>query len=134
MRERRAKILAALAALAVAALAGLVVVYPGIRDFPLGDDVYARRAVTDRVVTDGPDGEVVELNTKEASDSTVERVLGEGGLLLVRVACSAGVAFLTGAVVYRVLRGRYGFTTTDRAPKPTPVGGGSTKVSTDEAA
>jgi hypothetical protein len=104
-----ARVIAGVAALAVGLLAGFVVLYPGVRDFALDDDVYARRAVTDRVVTEGPDGRIVKQTTKEAGDSTLERALGDGGMLLVRMGVAVAAAFLTGAVVYRVLLGRYGF-------------------------
>ena len=57
----------------------------------------------------GRRGRTVTVTSKPADDSTLERALGEGGLLLVRVGIAAAAAFLAGAVVLRVLLGRYGF-------------------------
>jgi hypothetical protein len=109
VNERAARTIAGFAAFGVLLLSMYVIVYPGVRDFSVDDDVYARRAVTDRVVTETPDGRTVELTTKEAGDSTLERAMGDGGMLLLRVGVAFAVAYLTGAVVQRVLLGRYGF-------------------------
>lgn len=109
MEESKAKLGAGLAAAAVAVLATVVVVIPGVRDFSWDDDVYERRLVTERTVTEAPAGTTTVEKTTVADDSTVERALGDGGLLLVRLGVAAGAAFLAGAVVLRVLLGRYGF-------------------------
>ena len=109
MAESTAKAAAGIAAALIAVLAGFVVVWPGIRDFSLGEDVYERRTVTETTRTEGPAGTTIVTKTIVADDSSVERALGDGGLLLVRIGVAAAAAFLAGAVVLRILLGRYGF-------------------------
>ncbi|HEX8803080.1 MAG TPA: hypothetical protein VF743_02770 [Acidimicrobiales bacterium] len=109
MEEDDAKRYAGGVALVVFALALVVVVLPGLRELSLEDGVYERRMVTEVVRTEGPDGTEVRTTTKPSDDSTLERALGDGGLLLVRLGVAVAAAFLAGAVTIRILLGRYGF-------------------------
>lgn len=109
MAESTAKAVAGFAAALIGLLACFIVVWPGIRDFSLGEDVYARRTVTETTRTEAPTGTTTVTKTVLADDSALERALGDGGLLLVRIGVAAAAAFLSGAVVLRILLGRYGF-------------------------
>lgn len=76
--EGTSKRWASIAALAVALVAVVLVVIPGVRDLSFDADVYERRVVTETVVEDGPNGRTVTKTSKAADDSAIERSLWSG--------------------------------------------------------
>jgi DNA-binding XRE family transcriptional regulator len=126
MRRRRKTIAdwtAGVLALIVLGLGGLVVVKPAVDNW---DDLYRSHpfevgTATERVIKER-DGKPTErtITREQASASLPERVLGNSGLLLLRLSLVALTAFLAAAVLHRALLGNYGLRASPVAPR-TPV-------------
>lgn len=86
----------------------VLVVAPALTDANF-DTVYEPRTTVEEVVTRTTEGTETRTTTKEADASPLERSLGDGGLVLARIAIVALVAFLAGAMVQRTLLGAYAF-------------------------
>jgi DNA-binding XRE family transcriptional regulator len=88
------------------------------------DDLYRGnpfevRTTTERVEKDrGGKGSETTITRKEAGGSFVERGLGNGGLLFIRVTLVALAALLLAAVVQRAVLGDFGLRPRARAPRP----------------
>jgi DNA-binding XRE family transcriptional regulator len=111
MRRAVADWSAGVLAVAVLALGGLIVVKPAIDNWDelYRADPFATQITTERVDRDRAGKRTeTKVTTRWASDSFVERGLGNSGLLLVRVALVALAAFLVAAVLHRALLGSYG--------------------------
>jgi DNA-binding XRE family transcriptional regulator len=121
-RARVADWCAGVAAIIVFALGGLVVVKPAVdhwNDVYRGDPYRAETTTqTQRTKAAGQPAIRTTVTTKESSSYT-ERALGKGGLLLLRLALVALVAFLVAAVVQRIILGSYGLRT---RPSAEPAG------------
>jgi DNA-binding XRE family transcriptional regulator len=111
-------------AVAILAFGGLVVVKPAVDNW---DDLYranpfAAHTATETVVTQRTGKPPTESTTKstEASPSFTERVLGNSGLLFLRLVIVALAALLAGAVLHRALLGSYGLRVEPR-PSARPV-------------
>lgn len=99
-------------AVIVLALGGLVVVKPAVDhwdDLYRGDPFQVGR--TTQTVKRERAGKPIErtTTTTKASASLVERVLGNSGLLLLRLTIAVLAAFLAAAVLHRAILGNYGF-------------------------
>jgi DNA-binding XRE family transcriptional regulator len=113
---------AALLAIAILALGGLIVVKPALDNW---DDVYrsdpfAVGTTTQKVRSSDRDAQRAKVSrtattTTEDSSSFVERLLGKSGTLMLRLGLVALVAFLAGAVLQRALLGSYALRV---APRP----------------
>lgn len=103
----------------VLALGGLVVVKPAIDHW---DDLYRgdpfAPGTTTEIVqkTSGEKVDRTRTTVREASSSFPERLLGDSGVLLVRLVLVALTAFVAAAVLHRALLGSYGL----RSPAPSP--------------
>jgi DNA-binding XRE family transcriptional regulator len=97
-------------AVAMLALGGLVVIKPALDHW---DDLYRgdpfAAGTTTQIVqkTSGQKVDRTRTTTTEASSSFPERLLGDSGVLLVRVALVALAAFLAAAVLHRAILGNY---------------------------
>jgi DNA-binding XRE family transcriptional regulator len=110
-RERIADWCAGALAVVVLVLGGLIVVKPAIDDWEtLYRSTPFEVGKTTQTVERRTPGERVETTTTttEASSSFAERLLGRSGLLLVRLALVALLAFLAAAVLQRAILGSYG--------------------------
>jgi HTH-type transcriptional regulator / antitoxin HipB len=98
-------------AVAIIALGGLVVIKPAVDHW---DDLYRGDpftvGTTTQIVqeTSGKKVDRTRTTTKEDSSSFAERVLGDGGVLLFRLALVALAAYLAAAVLQRAILGEYG--------------------------
>jgi DNA-binding XRE family transcriptional regulator len=107
-------------AVAILALGGLVVIKPALDHW---DDLYRgdpfKVGTTTQVVqaTSGTKVDRTRTTTKEDSSSFAERVLGDSGVLLIRLALVALAAYLAAAVLQRAILGQYGLR---RAGTPRP--------------
>lgn len=108
MRGRVADWSAGALAVIVLALGGLVVVKPAVDhwDSLYRADPFEVGATTQRIEQRG--GKPVKTTTTTDKASAAERVLGNSGLLLVRVMLVALAAFLASAVLHRAILGSYG--------------------------
>jgi DNA-binding XRE family transcriptional regulator len=122
MRRRKtiADWTAGVLALIVLGLGGLVVVKPAVDHW---DDLYRSHpfevgTATERVVKEsGGKPSERTITRKQASASLPERVLGNSGLLLLRLSLVALTAFLAAAVLHRALLGSYGLRGSPLAPR-----------------
>jgi DNA-binding XRE family transcriptional regulator len=110
MRRRTiADWIAGVAAVAVLALGGLVVVKPAVDHW---DDLYRgdpfrAETTTEKVRTAAGKSAQRTTTTTGESRSFAEGLLGKGGLLVLRVALVVLTAFLAAAMLHRVLLGNY---------------------------
>jgi DNA-binding XRE family transcriptional regulator len=101
----------------VLALGGLIVIKPAIDHW---DDLYRgdpfEPGTTTQIVqkTSGKKVDRTRITTEEASSSFPERLLGDSGVLLVRLLLVALTAALAAAVLHRAMLGHYGL----RSPAP----------------
>jgi HTH-type transcriptional regulator/antitoxin HipB len=116
-------------AVAILALGGLIVIKPALDHW---DDLYRgdpfQPGTTTQIVqeTAGKKVDRTRTTTQEASSSLVERVLGDSGVLAVRLLLVALTAFLAAAVLHRALLGNYALrATAPLAPRPTPASNGA---------
>jgi DNA-binding XRE family transcriptional regulator len=99
-------------AVMVFALGGLIVIKPALDHW---DDLYRgdpfAPGTTSQIVqkTSGKKVDRTRTTTTEDSSSFPERLLGDAGVLLVRLVLVALAAFLAAAVLQRALLGEYGF-------------------------
>ena len=119
-------------AILVLAAGGLVVVKPAIDHW---DDLYRgdpfKAGTTSQIVqeTNGERVDRTRTTSTEDASSFPERVLGDSGVLLVRLLLVVLAAFLAGAVLQRAILGDYGLrrSTPLLAPEP-PVANGSRRA------
>ena len=124
-------------AVAVLVLGGLVVVKPAVDHW---DDLYRgdpfRAGTTSQVVqkTSGKKVDRTRTTTKEASSSFPERMLGDSGVLLLRLCLVVLAAFLAAAVLQRVILGTYGLRGgIAPGPRRTPAPASNSALATDRA-
>jgi DNA-binding XRE family transcriptional regulator len=109
-------------------LGGLIVVKPAVDQW---DELYRgdpfKEGTTTQIVqeTSGKKVDRTRTTTTEASSSFPERLLGDSGVLLVRLILVALAAFLAAAILHRALLGNYGLRATapavpasERVPGP----------------
>lgn len=107
-------------AVAILALGGLVVVKPAVDHW---DDLYRgdpfKVGTTTQIVqeTAGKKVDRTRTTTTEATSSFPERLLGDSGVLLIRLALVALAAYLAAALLQRAILGEYGLR---RAETPRP--------------
>jgi DNA-binding XRE family transcriptional regulator len=107
-------------AVMVLALGGLIVVKPALDHW---DDLYRgdpfAPGTTSQIVqkTSGKKVDRTRTTTTEDSSSFPERLLGDAGVLLVRLVLVALAAFLAAAVLHRALLGSYGLRALPAAPR-----------------
>jgi DNA-binding XRE family transcriptional regulator len=135
MRRNLADGSAALLAIAILVLGGLIVVKPALDNW---DEVYradpfAVGTTTQKVRTSDRDSQRAKVGrtsttTTEEASSFPERLLGKSGTLMLRLGLVALVAFLAGAVLQRALLGTYAARVGPRparargaAAEPTPI-------------
>jgi HTH-type transcriptional regulator/antitoxin HipB len=98
-------------AVAILVLGGLVVVKPAVDQW---DDLYRGDpftvGTTTQIVqeTSGKKVDRTRTTSTEDSSSFVERVLGDSGVLLIRLALVALAAYLAAALLQRAILGEYG--------------------------
>ena len=124
-------------AVAVLVLGGLVVVKPAVDHW---DDLYRgdpfSAGTTSQVVqkTSGKKVDRTRTTTKEASSSFPERMLGDSGVLLLRLCLVVLAAFLAAAVLQRVILGTYGLRGgTAAGPRRIPAAASNSALATDRA-
>jgi HTH-type transcriptional regulator / antitoxin HipB len=106
-------------AVAVLALGSLVVIKPAVDHW---DELYRgdpfKVGTTTQIVqeTSGKKVDRTRTTVKESSSSFPERLLGDSGVLLVRLLLVALTAFLAAAVLHRALLGNYGLRPAVAAP------------------
>jgi DNA-binding XRE family transcriptional regulator len=106
----------------VLALGGLIVIKPALDHW---DDLYRgdpfAAGTTSQIVqkTSGEKVDRTRITTTEDSSSFPERLLGDAGVLLVRLVLVALAAFLAAAVLHRALLGSYGLRPLAAAPSRT---------------
>ena len=128
MRRAIADWTACALAVAILALGGLVVVKPALDNW---DDLYRgnpfEAGTTSQVVqhTDGEKVDRTRTTTQEDASSFPERVLGDAGVLLVRLLLVVLTAFLAAAVLQRAILGQYSLrrAAEEREPAPAPANG-----------
>jgi DNA-binding XRE family transcriptional regulator len=113
-------------AVAILAFGGLLVVKPAVDNW---DDLYRANpfasSTTKETVVRVRGGKPIgrTIKTKESDSSFTERVLGNSGLLFLRLSLVALAALLAAAVLQRALLGSYGLRVAPAAaapPKPAP--------------
>ncbi len=111
-------------AIAILAFGGLVVVKPAVDNW---DELYRANpfasGTTTETVVRVKGGKPVDSTTKttESSASFTERVLGNSGLLFLRLVIVALSALLAAAVLHRALLGAYGLRVAPNAAAPAPA-------------
>jgi DNA-binding XRE family transcriptional regulator len=117
MRRGIADWVACAVAVALLGLGGLIVIKPAVDHW---DDLYRgdpfKPGTTTEIVqqTEGKKVNRTRTTTQEAKSSFPERLLGDSGVLALRLLLVALTAFLVAAVVHRALLGNYGL----RSPAP----------------
>jgi DNA-binding XRE family transcriptional regulator len=107
---------------------GLVVVKPAIDNW---DDLYRgdpfKTGTTSQIVqeTNGQKVDRTRTTTTEDASSFPERVLGDAGVLLVRLLLVVLAAFLAAAVLQRAILGDYGLRRSAARPAPEPAANGA---------
>jgi hypothetical protein len=127
-------VVAAIVAVAIAFVAIIVIANDSDLAGPKTTTVVSKDAIaasggtrkTTNVVTKGPHGKLSRTVTREKNSATpakpaetttttedgqrtfLERILGNGGLVILQIAVAVIAAFLAGAIVQRVLLGEYG--------------------------
>jgi HTH-type transcriptional regulator / antitoxin HipB len=103
-------------AVAILALGGLVVIKPAVDHW---DDLYRgdpfKVGTTTQIVqeTSGKKVDRTRTTVTEDSSSFPERLLGDSGVLLIRLALVALAAYLTAALLQRAILGEYGLRRAD---------------------
>ena len=106
-------------AVAILVLGGLVVVKPAVDHW---DDLYRgdpfKAGTTTQIVqkTSGKKVDRTRTTVTEDSSSFPERLLGDSGVLLIRLALVALAAYLAAALLQRAILGEYGLRRADSAP------------------
>ena len=124
MRRHVADWSGAALAIAILAFGGLIVVKPAIDhwDETYRADPFVVGTTTQKVTErDRPKAHRTTTTTTEESSSFVERLLGKGGTLLLRLGLVAVVAFLAGAVLQRAILGSYTLRLAPRTEARAPV-------------
>jgi HTH-type transcriptional regulator/antitoxin HipB len=129
MRRGIADWTACATAVIVLGLGGLIVIKPAVDHW---DDLYRgdpfKPGTTTEIVqqTAGKKVDRTRTTTQEDASSFPERLLGDSGVLAVRLLLVALTAFLTAAVVHRALLGYYGLRApVPAAPRLTPAANGA---------
>ncbi|MGH2978697.1 MAG: helix-turn-helix domain-containing protein [Solirubrobacterales bacterium] len=123
-------------AVAILALGGVVVIKPALDHW---DDLYRGdpfKAGTTTQTVQERSGKVdrTRTTTREASSSFPERLLGDSGVLLVRLVLVALAAFLAAAVLHRAILGSYGLRAGVAAPSRTEPASNGALAAGDAAA
>jgi DNA-binding XRE family transcriptional regulator len=122
-------------ALIVLVLGGLVVIKPALDhwdDLYRGDPFEAGRTTQ---IVQKRSGEVdrTRTTTRESASSFPERLLGDSGVLLLRLALVALVAFLAAAVLQRAILGSLGLRPATRPAPASRAGAAANGVRVDDA-